>query len=109
MLISATGTGKTYLAAFDVKEFQPKKMLFVVHREQIAREAKRSFKRVIGNNINATVLSGRNRDIKDADYIFSTIQSLSKDEVLHSFQKIILIIFVLDEVHRAGAVSYQKS
>lgn len=108
LLISATGTGKTYLAAFDVKEFQPKKMLFVVHREQIAREAKRSFKRVIGNNINATVLSGRNRDIKDADYIFSTIQSLSKDEVLHSFPKDHFDYICIDEVHRAGAVSYQK-
>ena len=30
LLISATGTGKTYLSAFDVKAFNPKRMLFVV-------------------------------------------------------------------------------
>ena len=35
LLISATGTGKTYLSAFDVKAFNPKRMLFVVHRENI--------------------------------------------------------------------------
>jgi len=37
LLISATGTGKTYLSAFDVKKYGPKRFLFVVHRENIAR------------------------------------------------------------------------
>lgn len=35
LIISATGTGKTYLGAFDVKSASPKKMLFLAHREQI--------------------------------------------------------------------------
>ena len=38
LIISATGTGKTYLGAFDVKNFKPRRFLFVVHREQILED-----------------------------------------------------------------------
>ena len=48
LLVSATGTGKTYAAAFAVREFAPKRILFLVHREQIARKSMESFRRVIG-------------------------------------------------------------
>ena len=48
LVISATGTGKTYLSAFDVRRFAPKRMLFIVHREQILQKAKSDFKRVLG-------------------------------------------------------------
>lgn len=47
LLISATGTGKTYLAAFDVKAVHPKRMLFVVHRRSIALKAMETFKTII--------------------------------------------------------------
>ena len=43
LLISATGTGKTFLSAFDVKRFKPKRLIFVVHRRNIAKAALRSF------------------------------------------------------------------
>ena len=39
LVISATGTGKTYLSAFDVQQFEPKRMLFIVHREQILQKS----------------------------------------------------------------------
>ena len=45
LLISATGTGKTYLAAFDVKIVHPKRMLFVVHRRSIAIKIDNSFQK----------------------------------------------------------------
>ena len=43
LIISATGTGKTFLAAFDVKSVNPKKLLFVVHRLNIAKKSTRNF------------------------------------------------------------------
>ena len=46
LLISATGTGKTYAAAFAMREMNPKRILFIVHREQIAKQAMASFSRV---------------------------------------------------------------
>src|SRR5699024_2072797 len=45
LIVSATGTGKTYLSAFDVRRYQPKRMLFIVHREQILNQAKEDFQK----------------------------------------------------------------
>ncbi|MFT6801025.1 MAG: superfamily II DNA or RNA helicase [Salibacteraceae bacterium] len=43
LIISATGKGKTYLAAFDAKAVNPKKLLFIVHRLTIAQDALNTF------------------------------------------------------------------
>lgn len=107
LLISATGTGKTYLSAFDVRNFAPLKALFIVHREQIAKQAMNSFKNVFGDTKHMGILSGNSKDV-DNDFIFSTIQTLSKDDVLLSFSKNEFDYIIIDEVHRAGAASYQK-
>lgn len=107
LIISATGTGKTYLSAFDVKKFNPKRFLFVVHREQIARAALKSFRRVFGQDKKMAVLSGNHKDL-DAEFIFSTIQTISKDDILHRFDSRDFDYIAIDEVHRAGAVSYRK-
>lgn len=107
LLISATGTGKTYLAAFDALKSDAKKFLFVVHRETIAKSALRSFKRIFGPELRTAILSGNNKDY-EADFIFSTIQTLSKDDVLNKFDPNTFDYIVFDEVHRAGAATYQK-
>ena len=107
LLISATGTGKTYLSAFDVAKYQPKKFLFVVHRENIARAALRSYKAILGNDINAGLIAGSRKDY-DKDFVFATIQSISKDEHLNRFPQDHFDYIVIDEVHRAGANTYQK-
>ena len=51
LLISATGTGKTYLSAFDVQQFKPKKFLFIVHRLTIAKEAMKTFQSLLDDDI----------------------------------------------------------
>lgn len=107
LLISATGTGKTYLSAFDVENFKPKKFLFVVHRLTIAEEAMKTFKRLLGDNIKMGVYSGGLQEI-DADYIFSTVQTISKPEHLEKFDKNHFDYIVIDETHRAGADSYKR-
>ena len=107
LLISATGTGKTFLSAFDVKKFEPKRCLFVVHRENIARAAMRSYKEVFGQTKTMGILSGYSKAVKD-DFIFSTIQTLSKDSTLHSFARDYFDYIVIDEVHRSGAKTYKK-
>ena len=43
------GTGKTYASAFAMRNEQPKKALFIVHRELIAKQAVKSYRRVFGN------------------------------------------------------------
>lgn len=107
LLISATGTGKTYLSAFDVKVFQPRKFLFVVHRQNIAKKAMETYQNLFGETISMGLYSGNRREM-EADFIFCTVQTISKDEHLRQFTKDHFDYIVIDETHRAGASSYQK-
>ncbi len=107
LLISATGTGKTYLSAFDVRNFNPRRALFIIHREQIAKQALESYKNVFGDTKNMGILSGTSKD-SNSEFIFSTVQTLSKDEVLLNFPQNEFDYIIIDEVHKAGAASYQK-
>lgn len=107
LLISATGTGKTYASAFAMRAEQQKRVLFLVHREQIARQALQSYQRVFGSTRTYGLLSGGAREW-DADYLFSTIQTMSKDDVLQHFAPGTFQTIILDEVHRSGSRSYQK-
>lgn len=113
LLISATGTGKTYASAFAMRDAAPGKALFVVHREQIAKQALKSYRRVLGkykpdgSEIRYGLLSGNEKDY-DADYLFSTMQMMSKEDVLEKFRPDEFDFICIDETHRAGAESYQR-
>lgn len=107
LLISATGTGKTYASAFALRDIDPKKALFIVHREQIAKQAIKSYKKVFGRTKSFGLLSGNSREL-NADFLFSTMQMMAKDEIRSHFDKDEFDIIVIDEVHRAGATSYKK-
>lgn len=108
LIISATGTGKTYLSAFDVRRLKPKRMLFIVHREQILQKAKTNFNRVLGGiDKDFGILSGSNKQ-KDSKYLFATIQTISKEDTLHQFDPEAFDYILIDEVHKAGAKSYHK-
>ena len=107
LLISATGTGKTYLSAFDVKNFNAKRVLFVVHRRNIAQAALETFQSIFKNTKVMGLYSGNHRN-KDVDFIFSTIQTISRDDHLKIFSPDHFDYIVIDETHRAGADSYQK-
>lgn len=107
LLISATGTGKTYLSAFDAKSVNPKRFLFVVHRLNIAEAAMKTFKVVFGESKSMGIYSGDTKEL-DKDFIFSTIQTISKTEHLKQFSKEHFDYIVIDETHRAGADSYQN-
>lgn len=107
LLISATGTGKTFLSAFDAQEFKPNKLLFVVHRANIAEAALKTFKQVFGFKKEMGFYSGGRRE-QDKDFIFSTIQTISRTEHLEVFSPDHFDYIIIDESHRAGADSYQK-
>ena len=105
LLVSATGTGKTFAAAFAMKNINAKRILFIVHREQIARQALETFKIIFGNSRTYGLLTGKNKNI-EADFVFATIQTISKSDVFGSFPKDCFDEIIIDEVHRAGAKSY---
>lgn len=107
LLISATGTGKTYLSAFDAKEFNPKRLLFIVHRLNIAKKAMHTFQKVFDNKKSFGVYSGEQRDL-DKDFIFSTVQTISRESHLSKFNKDHFDYIIIDESHRSSANSYLK-
>ena len=107
LLISATGTGKTYASAFAMREEKMQKVLFLVHREQIAKQAIESYKKVFGDSRTFGLLSGNSKDY-DVDYLFSTMQMMAKEEVMHRFAQNEFDTIIIDEAHRTGANSYQN-
>ena len=108
VLISATGTGKTYLSAFDVGNFNPDRCLYVAHREQILLRSAVSFERVLDiESQDIGILSGTRKEL-DRKFVFATVQSLVKDKNLNKFEPTDFDYIIVDEVHRAGAKSYLK-
>ena len=107
LLISATGTGKTYLSAFDVKAVEAKTFLFIVHRGNIANKAMETFKSIFGDTRTMGVFSGNKKEL-GANFLFSTVQTISKPENLELFNKDHFDYIVIDETHRAGAESYKR-
>lgn len=113
LLISATGTGKTYASAFGIRDaLQPSgKVLFIVHRREILKQALKSYKKVFGSSVKMALLTGNDKDyeeIENADFVFAMINMMSKDEVMHRFRKDEFSVLCLDEVHHGTAPSYQK-
>lgn len=105
LIISATGTGKTFLSAFDVAKVRPKRCLFIVHRTNIAIKAKETFAKVIKDK-SFGLYTGDNKD--SAEYLFATIQTLKNPKVLARFSKDEFDYIIVDEVHHAEAKSYKK-
>lgn len=105
LVIAATATGKTYMSAFDVQQFNPERMLFIVHREDILIKAEESFRKVLGSKIDTGILSGNHKDF-NAKYLFTTIQSLNNH--YQRFGQNTFDYIVVDEAHHAVAESYIK-
>ena len=108
LVISATGTGKTYLSAFDVHQFESKRMLFIVHREQILQKSLKDFQKVLQFPESEALIYHSGADLTGKKYVFATIQTLSRDYHLNLFSEDYFDYILIDEVHKAGADSYKK-
>lgn len=106
LVISATGSGKTYLAAFDAK-IHGGRVLYLVHRRSIRDNAKDSFRNVFGTGPRMLVLDQSNIDT-DCECLFSTVQAISSSDVLNRIPADRFDYILIDEVHHAGAPSYQR-
>ena len=107
LLISATGTGKTYLSAFDVKQANAKKILFVAHRKVILERAKISYQKILKNKKMEIFDSNFQINNKD-EVIFAMVQTLNKEKNLNIFPKDYFDYIIVDEVHHGGAKTYQS-
>lgn len=105
LIISATGSGKTYLAAFDARNFGAKRLLYIVHRESILNDAKESFVKVFGAERTYGFYTG-NENSLEADFIFATSNMLGRH--LDSFKKDEFDYIIYDEVHHVVAETGKK-
>ncbi|QCJ41180.1 DUF3427 domain-containing protein [Bacillus sp. S3] len=105
LVIAATGTGKTYMSAFDVKNVKPRRLLFIVHREEILKKAKDTFEMLLPNDGFTFGLLTGNHKQKHVDYVFATIQTISK--CFHEFERDEFDYLIIDEAHHATSLTYQ--
>lgn len=96
LLISATGTGKTYASAFAMRELGFQRVLFLVHRGQLAKQTKKSYKRIFGESVSMGLV-GAGYDEYEKDYVFATVQTLNRDEHLKKYRSDEFDCIILDD------------
>ena len=103
---AATGVGKTYLAAFDSKNYE--RVLFVAHREEILRQAAESFKNVRDSD-DYGFFNGENK-CTDKSVIFASVATLGRPDYLNEkyFAPDYFTYVVIDEFHHAVNEQYQR-
>lgn len=105
LIISATGSGKTYLAAFDALNFSPNRLLYVVHEGSILRKSLETFQEVFGSLKTCGLYSGEAKEL-ESDFIFSTNVSMCRS--LELFDKKEFDYIIIDECHHAVAETYRQ-
>lgn len=107
LLISATGTGKTYASAFAMRELGFKRVLFLVHRVILAKQAKKSFEKVFDKKVTMGVVGAGSYEY-DKDYVFATVETLNRDTHLFRYQPEAFDCIILDEAHHSSNNIYTK-
>lgn len=115
LIVAATGTGKTVIAAFDYKRFTENtegkhRLLFIAHREEILEQSRRTFASVLGQYDFGELWVGNHQPSAygNLDYLFISVQTFnSQRERFQSFGKDYYDFIVIDECHHSQANSYR--
>jgi superfamily II DNA or RNA helicase/HKD family nuclease len=112
LVVAATGTGKTVVAAFDYRQLCTQlggrpRLLFIAHRIEILQQALRTYREVLRDAGFGQVLSG-NRRLENPDHLFTTIESLHSSNLLTRFGESYWHTVVFDECHRIAAASFDS-
>ena len=105
LVCSAAGSGKTYLAAFDVLNFNPKRLLYIVHEGSILMKSVETFSRVFGADKTFGIYNADYKDF-DSDFVFST--NVTMANALELFEPHTFDYIIIDEAHHATASTYKK-
>ena len=116
LVVAATGTGKTVIAALDYKRFrqarmalgQPARLLFVAHRKEILEQSIQCFRGVLRDQNFGELLVGEYEAV-DIQHLFTSIQSYNSRRLWTQTATDFYDYVVIDESHRTGAEAYYKS
>ncbi|MPY59155.1 DUF3427 domain-containing protein [Streptomyces spongiae] len=112
LLVAATGTGKTVMAALDYRNLSKKlgsgrpKLLFVAHRKEILKQSLRTYQEVLDDASFGELLHG-GEDPRDWNHVFASVQSLNIQR-LEQLAPDHFDIIVIDEFHHATAATYRR-
>ncbi len=117
LIVAATGTGKTVLAAFDFRRWRERRwregnkrdfrLLFVAHREEILRQALHTFRNVLRDANFGEMLVGGETPTSH-DHLFASIQSFNSKGLTEALPPEHYDYVVIDEFHHAAAPSYRQ-
>lgn len=108
LVVAATGTGKTWIAAFDFKRLQAggaRSLLFVAHRDEILRQSQQVFQLVLRDAAFGERLVGGERPAT-GHHVFASIQSLANH--IDGIRADAFDVVIVDEFHHAAARSYER-
>lgn len=112
LVVAATGTGKTVVAAFDYKRLCLKeggrpRLLFVAHREEILKQALRTYREVLRDHSFGELLVG-GIEPESVDHLFATIDSLTTRKLVTQWGERYWYAVVVDECHRLAAKRFDE-
>ena len=116
LVVAATGTGKTVLAAFDYKRFceqnpgKPNRLLFIAHREEILDQSQKCFQAILqdANFGGKFVGTSRPQTQSEFEHLFMSIQTFNAQAWSHKTTATAYDYIVIDEAHHAASPSYQE-
>ncbi|MDO4673374.1 MAG: DEAD/DEAH box helicase, partial [Porphyromonadaceae bacterium] len=115
LIVAATGTGKTVISAFDYRMFYDQhasgnRLLFIAHREEILRQALRTYQSVLLDANFGQLWAGSSKPVNSIDHLFITVQSFNSNyrKVFEHLPKDYYQYIVIDEAHHIVAETYRK-
>ncbi|MCW2920596.1 MAG: helicase [Thermoleophilia bacterium] len=113
LVVAATGTGKTVMAALDYarlcSEGEPRpKLLFVAHREQILVQARSTFRQVLQDPAFGEILGGSEGAARVGRHVFAMIQTISSPSRLEAIERDAYDVVYIDEAHHGTADSWRR-
>lgn len=112
LVVAATGTGKTMIAAFDYQRQvrdtggRYPTLLFVAHRREILQQSLEAFRAVLREQNFGDLLDGQSRPGQTA-HLFATVQTLYQRSWIQERDPTAYEYVIIDETHRSAATSYQ--
>jgi superfamily II DNA or RNA helicase/HKD family nuclease len=117
LVVAATGTGKTLIAAFDYRRFRQQtdqaslgrrvRLLFIAHREEILKQSLARFRAVLRDYNFGELYVGGNAPVGH-DHLFASIQTFNSRELSERFAPDHFDYVVIDEFHHAAAPTYRE-
>lgn len=108
LVVAATGTGKTVVAALDYRRLRSRltrsRLLFVAHRKEILEKSRTMFRHVLGDGSFGELWVGGERP-RRWEHVFASIQSLAASD-LTTLDPALFDVVIVDEFHHAAATTY---